>query len=90
MRVVSSSIHVAANGIMSLFLWLSNIPVCSILWLSNIPVCIHTHLTHTHTHTPARAQSGLQIPPPSETLEPSSGQGSKHFLGIYLSFSANQ
>ena len=39
--VCSRSIHVAANGIISFFLWLSNIPLY---------MCIHTH-THTHTHT---------------------------------------
>ena len=26
--IISRSIHVAANGIISFFLWLSNIPVC--------------------------------------------------------------
>ena len=45
--VTSRSIHVAAHGMISFFLWLSNIPLC-------VCVCVYTHMyidTYTHTHT---------------------------------------
>ena len=38
--IISKFIHVSANDIISLFIWLSN----------NTPLCVNTH-THTHTHT---------------------------------------
>ena len=43
--LISRFILVAANGIISFFLWLSNISLYLYLY-----ICIHTH-THTHTHT---------------------------------------
>ena len=41
--IISRSVHVAANGIISFFLWLSNIP---------LPICATSSLSiHTHSKT---------------------------------------
>ena len=40
--IIFISIHVAANGIISFFLWLCNIPL-------HVNICVIIH-THTHTH----------------------------------------
>ena len=44
--IISRSIHVAANGI--ILIWLSDIPLCVCVCVC-VYVCVYTH-THTYTH----------------------------------------
>ena len=37
--VISGSIYVAANGIVSFFFWMGNIPLC-------VYVCVHIYILH--------------------------------------------